>query len=237
MFKTMFALPPVVLLFAPFAVAAEEDSKKTGWSASVKFPDGETPAPLFNGKNLDGWQGHAKYFSVKDGVIIAKNTKQNAPKVSTYLLTKKKYRNFRLVFEAKLVQSKMHSGIAIWGKQFTPANSKEPHSYQGHLVMFPSNWGFWDLYRRNAIYRDDGRARNSDNGGWNRMEILAIGARIRLVNNGQLVADWTDPKPELCGEGPLGLQLHSNRVPQEIHFRGLILSQNPQKEMITLKDR
>ena len=25
------------------------------------------------------------------------------------------------------------------------------------------------------------------------------------------VADWTDPQPELCGEGPIGLQLYSVR--------------------------
>jgi hypothetical protein len=67
------------------------------------------------------------------------------------------------------------------------------------------------------------------------MEILAIGDRIRLVVNGKLVADWRDPKPELCQAGPLGLQLHSNKVAQEVHFRGLILSENPQDELVTLK--
>jgi hypothetical protein len=56
-----------------------------------------------------------------------------------------------------------------------------------------------------------------------------------LAVNGQLVADWTYPKPELCGEGPLGLQLHSNSVPQEVHFRGLILSENPEDRLITVE--
>ena len=55
-----------------------------------------------------------------------------------------------------------------------------------------------------------------------------------MAVNGQLAADWRDPKPELCGEGPVGLQLHSNSVAQEIHFRGLILSENPVDELITL---
>jgi hypothetical protein len=100
--------------------------------------------------------------------------------------------------------------------------------------MFPSGWGFYDLYRRNSIYRDDGRAKKADNMDWNKMEILAIGSRIRLAVNGQLVADWTDPQPELCEEGPIGLQLHSNSVPQEVRFRGLILSENPKDELITL---
>lgn len=227
-----------LLSFVPLNTTRAEDKKEEAdWSASVKFPEKEKPVKLFNGKDLTGWQGHKdKYFSVKEGVIVAKNTAENAPKVSTYLLTDKKYRNFRLVFEGKLVESKMHSGIAQWGKKFE--KDSETHSYQGHLVMFPSGWGFYDLYRRMGIYGDDGRARKADNvGGWNKMEILAIGARIRLAVNGQLVADWTDPKPELCEEGPLGLQLHSNTVPQEVQFRGLILSENPTDELVTVEKK
>jgi len=204
------------------------------WSKSIKFPESEKPVALFNGKDFTGWEGHAdKYFSIKDGVIIAKNSAENAPSVSTYLLTEKKYRNFRLIYEGKLVESKMHSGIALWGKKFD--KDGESHSYQGHLVMFPSNWGFWDLFRRNSIYSDDGRAKKADRvGDWNRMEILAIGNRIRFAVNGQEVADWTDPMPELCEAGPIGLQLHSNKVPQEVQFRGLILSEDPEDRLITV---
>jgi type 1 glutamine amidotransferase len=206
------------------------------WSAAQIFPTGEKPAKLFGGENLDGWEGQIeKYWSVKDGVIIAKNTKENAPKASTYLTTRKTYRNFRLVYEGKLVTSEMHSGISLWGKNVEKEG--DAHSYQGHLVMFPSNWGFWDLYRRNGIYNDDGRAKKAGRQhDWNQMEILAIGSRIRLAVNGQLVADWTDPKPELCERGPIGLQLHSNTAAQEIHFRGLILSEDPQDRMITVKE-
>jgi hypothetical protein len=227
-FLCAFAL--IVLTIGPLTVRAEED-----WSSTVKFPAEEKPVKLFNGENLDGWEGNVdKYFSVKDGVIVARNEKENAPKVSNYLLTKKSYRNFRLVYEGKLVESGMHSGIAIWGKKFDTDGEK--FSYQGHLVMFPTHWGFWDLYRRNSIYQDDGRAQKADNKDWNKMEILAIAPRIRLAVNGQLVADWTDPKPELCGEGPIGLQLHSNNVAQEVRFRGLILAENPQDKLVTVKE-
>ncbi|MBC8354577.1 MAG: DUF1080 domain-containing protein [Planctomycetes bacterium] len=221
---------------APFSFENEggPSPKVADWSKSIKFPAGEKPTALFNGKDFAGWEGHTdKYFSIKEGAIIAKNSAENAPKVSTYLLTEKKYRNFRLVYEGKLAKSKMHSGIAIWGKKFE--KNDEPNSYQGHLVMFPSNWGFYDLYRRNSIYRDDGRAKKQDRvGDWNRMEILAIGNRIRFAVNGKEVADWEDPKPELCTEGPIGLQLHSNKVPQEVQFRGLILSENPEDRLITV---
>ena len=213
-------------------IAAGGEPTLADWSTSVDFPKGEKPVALFNGKDFTGWEGNVdKYFSIKNGVIVAKNSADNAPKVSNYLLTKKNYRNFRLVFEGKLAESKMHSGIALWGRKYETGG--ETNSYQGHLVMFPSNWGFYDLFRRRSIYRDDGRAKKADNGDWNRMEILAIGARIRLVVNGQLVADWTDPQPELCQAGPIGLQLHSNKVPQQVQFRGLILSEDPEDRLIT----
>ncbi len=222
------------LSFQVAAAAAAGEPTEANWAASVKFPESEQPVKLFNGKDFSGWEGHTdKYFSIKDGVIIAKNGAEDAPPVSTYLFTTKDYRNFRLVFEGKLVESKMHSGIALWGKRYETGG--ETHAYQGHLVMFPASWGYYDLFRRNSIYRDDGRAQKADNGGWNRMEILAIGSRIRLAVNGQEVADWTDPQPELCGAGPIALQLHSNKVAQEVHFRGLILSENPDDRLITLE--
>ena len=218
-----------------FEVSAGQPTE-ADWSRSVKHPVSEKPQPLFNGKDLAGWKGPiGKYFFVEDGIVVAKNSVENAPAVSTYLLSEKKYRNFRLLLEGKLVKSRMHSGVAIWGKQFQTGG--EPFSYQGHLVMFPSNWGFWDLYRRNSIYKDDGRARKADRvGDWNRIEILAIGNRIRLAVNGAEVADWSDPQPELCESAPIGLQLHSNKVAQEVHFRGLVISENPEPKLITVQE-
>lgn len=225
-------------LYVKSTAAADE----ADWSASVKFPASEKPVRLFNGKDLAGWEGNTgeggtqKYFTVKDGFIAARNEKENAPKVSNYLLTKKDYGNFRLVFEGKLAESKMHSGISLWGKKYE--KDGELNSYQGHLVMFPAGWGYYDLFRRNSVYKDDGRAKKADNGGWNKMEILAIKPRIRLAVNGQEVADWTDPQPELCGVGPIGLQLHSNpNVAQEVQFRGLILSENPEDRLITVSEK
>jgi CubicO group peptidase (beta-lactamase class C family) len=231
---------PAVILIAGLTTAAAADSKPAGWSEKqiAKLPKTEKPIHLFNGKNLTGWEGQTKkYFSVKDGVIVAKNGKDNAPKASTYLVTKKKYRNFRLIFEGKLVKSETHSGIALWGK--TVKKSGDPYSYMGHLVMFPSGYGYYDLYRRNSIYQDKKRVarKAGKQHGWNRMEILAIGNRIRFAINGVAAADWSDPQPEYCQPGPIGLQLHSNRVPQEVQFRGLILTENPVNRLVTAKGK
>jgi hypothetical protein len=231
--RFLCAAAALALLFTPKLALRADD-----WAASVKFPSSEKPVKLFNGKNFDGWEGNTgengtpKYFTIQNGEIVARNEADNAPKVSNYLLTKKAYKDFRLVFEGKLAESKMHSGIAFWGKKYE--KDGQPNSFQGHLVMFPAGWGFYDLFGRNSIYKDDGRAKKADNGDWNKMEILATGHRIRLAVNGQLVADWEDPQPETCIAGPIGLQLHSNTVPQEVRFRGLILSEGPEDKMITV---
>jgi hypothetical protein len=200
---------------------------------------------LFNGKNLDGWEGYEDLWSVKDGVIVAKNTKPL--KVSTYLVTKRKFSDFRLIFAAKLVESEMHSGVALWGQLFVPkevkdaAAEKAQYTYQGQLVMFPSGWGLFDLYRRMGAINPskeirDVAAKAGKQHDWNDMEILAQGNRIRLAVNGQAVLDWRDPDPKLIAEGPIGLQLHSNTVPQEVHFKGLTLTTFPEEDkLITVK--
>jgi hypothetical protein len=216
------------------------DGNASDWSQQqiTKLPSSEKPVHLFNGTDLSGWEGQiGKYFSVDDREIVGRNTMENAPAASTYLVTKDKYRNFRLIFEAKLVTSEMHSGIALWGK--TVEKAGDPYSYGGHLVMFPSGYGFYDLYGRNSIYQDKERVarRAGKQHDWNRMEILAIGNRIRHVVNGKLVADWSDPKPELCQAGPLGLQLHQNKVPQEVRFRGFILTTDPEDRVVTVESK
>lgn len=67
------------------------------------------------------------------------------------------------------------------------------------------------------------------------MEILLIGDRLRIVANGQLVSAYKAP-PETFKECPLGLQLHGNKTPQKIMFRGLIAVRNPTDILISLKD-
>src|SRR3954452_1645705 len=112
-------LPIGVIVSASFVVcsllvnAAVADGGD--WAASVNFPSSEKPVRLVNGKDFDGWEGNTgengtpKYFTIQEGVIVARNEADNAPSVSNYLLTKKQYRNFRLVFEGKLAESPMRS--------------------------------------------------------------------------------------------------------------------------------
>ncbi len=187
---------------------------------------------LFNGRNLDGWEGHQKLWSVQDGVIVARNTE--AIPVSTYLLTKRKFTDFRLTCTVKLVESEMHSGIAFWGKNAPEHGDR--YTYAGHLVMFPSGWGMYDLFGRKGLPVDGGPAKQvGKQHDWNDLEILAQGNRVRVAVNGTQVVDWVDPEPKRILEAPIGLQLHSNTVPQEIHFKNLVLTTFPEDKLTTVK--
>jgi Domain of Unknown Function (DUF1080) len=198
---------------------------------------------LFDGKSLAGWKGYSDLWSVKDGVIVAKNT---APlKYSTYLLTEDEYSDFRLTFAAKLVESEMHSGVSFWGEVWPQADGKvqdpvtdrSEYTYKGHLVMFPSGWGMYDLFGRNGLKVDGAPAKKvGKQHDWNDIEILAQGNRVRVAVNGAAVVDWSDPEPDRIKTGPIGLQLHSNKVPQEVHFKGLVLETFPKEDrLLTVK--
>jgi hypothetical protein len=205
------------------AADAPEVPPKQGKSETIR---------LFNGRDLSGWHGHEKYWSVKDGAIVGKN---NDPvKVSTYLLTDRNFSDFRLLATVKLVRSEMHSGIALWGR--VAPERGDPFTYAGHLVMFPSGWGLYDLYGRQGLPPSGEAAKKvGKQHDWNDLEILAQGNRLRLVANGTQVLDWRDPEPDRIKEGPLGLQLHSNNEPQEIHFKNLVLTTFPEDKLITVK--
>jgi Domain of Unknown Function (DUF1080) len=203
---------------------------REGKSATIK---------LFDGKSLDGWTGYQDLWSVKDGVIVAKNT--TPLKYSTYLLSKDSYTDFRLTFAAKLVESEMHSGVAFWGEVWPKADGKvtdaktdqSEHTYKGHLVMFPSGWGLYDLFGRNGLPPDGKPAiKVGKQHDWNDIEVLAQGNRVRVAVNGVAVVDWRDPEPDRIKAGPIGLQLHSNKVPQEVHFKGLVLETFPKDDKL-----
>jgi hypothetical protein len=215
----------IALLVVPAALPAADPPlvpPRTGKSEVVA---------LFNGKNLDGWVGYEDHWSVQNGEIVGKNAGPVA--VSTYLLTKRAFTDFHLKFAAKLVESEMHSGVAFWGRvapEAPPAKQRDrsKYTYAGHLVMFPSDYGLYDLFGRNGLKVDNRPAKKvGKQHDWNEMEIFAQGNRIRHIVNGVLVVDWRDPEPDRIREGPIGLQLHSNTVPQEVRFRGLTLTTYP----------
>ena len=208
------------------------------WAAGVVLPANEKAVRLFNGHDLTGWEGQTeKYWSIEDGTIRATN-REPTP-ASNYLFTKASYRHFRLLLEVKQTRgagfSTMHSAVCALGEKFT--DSGEPFGFKGPLLMFCNDWGIWDAHGRNRVFPSGhgGQWQQAAEkiGDWNRIEILVLGDRLRLAANGALIMDFTD-KPDVLKNSPLGLQLHFNTQPQEWHFRGLILAENPEDKLLTV---
>ena len=245
---SVFALGAIVAVLAGSSgLSIAKDKVETKKTPEIAPREGKSETiKLFNGKNLDGWEGYTDLWSVKDGVIVARNDKPL--KVSTYLFTTQKFSDFRLICSVKLGEiNNTHSGIALWGKKITApdkgldaAKEHGEYTYQGHLVMFPTGWGLYDLYRRGGGINPSQAIRDvaikaGKQHGWNDLEILAQGNRIRLVVNGKLALDWRDPEPKLVAEGPIALQLHSDGKAQEILFKGLELTTFPEEKLLTVK--
>jgi hypothetical protein len=211
--------------------AAADQAKKEAPVIPPRKGKSET-IKLFNGKDLKGWEGHKDLWSVEDGVIVGRNTKPNP--VSTYLLTKRNFSDFRLKAKGKLAKSEMHTGIALWGRIAPEKGDK--YTYAGHLVMFPSGWGMYDLYGRELLPVDAAPAKKiGKQHDWNDLEVVAQGNRVRVLVNGTLVVDWRDPEPKRIKEGPIGLQLHMNQDPQEVQFKDLVITTFPSDKDIPAK--
>lgn len=225
-----------LVLTAPAAFAEEAPD----WAASVELPEREKAVRLFNLHDLDGWEGQVeKYWSVTDGMIRGAND-EPVP-ASTYLFTKEKYRDFRLLLEVKQTRGEkysiMHSAVCALGERYE--DKGDPYGFRGPLMMFCNDWGIWDAHRRNRVVPAGHQGfwlhPAEKVGDWNQIEILVRGNRIRVAANGKLVFDFTD-EPGMLQPSPLGLQLHSNEQPQEWHFRGLILAADPVDRLLTLSD-
>lgn len=216
------------------SLVGDDQTSATFAKLLSQLPKSEKSIRLFNGKDLTGWDGSAKRWSVEAGVI--KGANEDRVPSSTYLFSKGSYREFRLLLEVKQTISKkhstMHSAVAALGERFSDKGNNA-HGFKGPLLMFCHDWGIWDAYRRNRVAPRGAGPKVERKGDWNQIEILVIGNRIRFACNGTQVFDFTD-KPEMLKKSPVALQLHSNGRPQEYRFRGLVLTENPEDRLISI---
>ncbi|MEZ5302939.1 MAG: family 16 glycoside hydrolase [Verrucomicrobiales bacterium] len=179
------------------------------------------------------------FWSVEDGAIAGRKRQAGAVEHLSFH-QRKSSGTSGWIFEVKQSMSPkhstMHSAVAALGEKIEDGGGNT-HGFRGPLLMFCHDWGVWDAHRRNRVEPANHKGTlNGDwekKGEWNRIEILALGDRIRFAANGKLVFDFTD-KPGMLTESPLGLQLHANRQPQEFRFRGLIAVKDPKDQMVTV---
>jgi hypothetical protein len=223
--------------------------------------DARTPPPdagdmkaLFNGKDLTGWDGDPKLWSVKDGILRGETTKENPAKGNTFLIWKDgttKDFDLRLSFRMNTANN---SGIQYRSRHITEgkvSNAWVVRGYQHELrneKKFPNTPSFiYDeggkrgrlcLVGEKAVWTADGKKDVKDKfvtqeafdklmkvDDWNDVVIIAKGKNVKHYLNGQLVVDFTDEDPKLAlSEGVLALQLHAG-APMWVEFKNIRLKQ------------
>ncbi|MBI5694066.1 MAG: DUF1080 domain-containing protein [Verrucomicrobia bacterium] len=210
-------------------------------SCSLTAADGWVP--LFNGKNLDGWEQHsgkAKY-RVEDGAIVGTTVLNTG---NSFLCTKKTYGDFILEFEFKVAKG-MNSGVQFRSEFYTQETEKEINGkkkkfpadrvfgYQYEIDPSDRAWtgGVYDEARTGwlADLKDNPAAQKAfKQGEWNLARIECKGDRIQTWINGVKAADL---RSNLTLRGIIALQVHGigdgkkNKPGEEIRWRNLRLKE------------
>ena len=166
---------------------------------------------LFNGKNLDGWDGDPELWSVRDGAIVGSSDGKKV-ETNTFLIYERPFSDFMLKVDVRLRNG--NSGIQFRSRR-APGPGWAAHGYQADFSHAGerSAWGnfYEEKGRGRAVMKtaDEGWRKAEPvvrAGGWNAYEILARGNRIRLTLNGKVTIDAED---DASSAGILAIQLHS----------------------------
>ncbi len=169
------------------------------------------PIPLFNGKNLTGWEGDKdKVWRVEDGVIKGGSMEGN-PR-NEFLTTEKEYGNFRLTFEYKLTGTEgfVNGGVQVRSRRME--GSHEMIGYQADIGAGYTGFLYDESRRKKMLAEGDTEMikKLEKPGGWNNYEVLAEGKRVRLFINGKLTVDYTEEDDSIEQKGLIGLQIHGD---------------------------
>lgn len=173
--------------------------------------------PLFNGKDLTGWEGREDLWKVANGMITGSSPglKQNH-----FLVTKEDFGNFEMRFEVRLQNPKENSGVQFRSQRLE--NSTEMTGYQADIG--PGYWGsLYDESRRNKILaaaKPEVIQQTLKEKEWNDYVIRAEGKHITLSINGVTTIDYTEPDDAIPQKGKFGLQVHAGG-PFQIDFRNI----------------
>jgi hypothetical protein len=220
-------------LSAPCALFAED-------APATAPPEPAGMQSIFNGRDLTGWDGDPRLWSVREGAIRGETTAENPAKGNTFILWKGgKTKDFdlRLSFRCNAANN---SGIQYRSKHITdgkPGNAWVVRGYQHEIrneIKLPSVSGFiydergkrgrivlvgekatWENGKKNVtaqILDQAGFEKAMKIDDWNEVVIVARGNHIQHFLNGVQLIDFTDNDPQLAlKSGLLALQLHAGK--------------------------
>jgi 3-keto-disaccharide hydrolase len=227
----------------------------TTCAASAAEPEtapAESPGmtKIFNGKDLTGWDGDPRLWSVKDGAIHGETTEENPAKGNTFLIWQGgKTKDFELRLSFRCTD-KNNSGIQYRSSHITEGNVRNKWVVRGYQheirneITLPSVAGFiyeeggkrgrMCLVGEKVVWGQDGKKTLVDTflnqadfeklfklNDWNEVVIIAKGDHLQHFLNGRLIVDCTDDHPEFARrDGILALQLHAG-APMWVDFKDI----------------
>ncbi len=203
---------------------------------------------LFNGKDLEGWDGNPFHWSVEDGAIVGVNTKENPTKGNTFLIWKGgNLKDFDLTLECKIDSG--NSGIQY--RSFIKPGEHDGWRIGGYQADFESGDKYsgicyGEAFRGILCMRGDRTTLSRDQSGklvksvekigettklglsikkkdWNTYRIVADGFRFEHYINGEKMCELIDnDEKERRAEGLLAFQVHAG-PPMKVYFRNIVL--------------
>jgi hypothetical protein len=237
--KKWFLFSAVCAATALLSVSSQAQEKKTEQPPEEKAGKGDNTAPkgfklLFNGKDLEGWQGlipinkrdkmtpderataqkaadekMAKHWLVKNGVIHYDGKDNN-------LQTAKDYGNFEMWVDWK-IEKKGDSGIYLRGNP--------------QVQIWDNPEGSGGLYNNKKFSSKPIMVADNPPGKWNTFHIKMVGDKVWVHLNGRLVVDevplenyWDKGKSPLPKTGPIELQHHND----PLWFKNIYIKELPE---------
>lgn len=230
---SLFALNPLVADDSKTAPAEKKGMKR-----------------IFNGKNLDGWDGDPKLWSVKDGAIRGETTPTNRASGNTFIIWKgggtkdfelrlsfrcNATNNSGIQYRSKHITTKTRNKWVVRGYQHEIRNEHKLPSVSGFIYDeggLTGGRGRTCLVGEKAIWGPKGKkvtARLIDQAGWkklfkldrfNDVVIIAKGTHIQHYMNNRLILDFQDDPKRALLDGILAFQLHAGR-PMFVEFKNV----------------
>lgn len=207
--------------------------------APISAPAESGMTSLFNGKDLTGWSGDPRLWSVKDGVIHGETTPENVAAGNTFLIWQDgSTKNFELRLSYRC-NATNNSGIQYRSKHITDKNVKNKWVVRGYQhegrneIDFPNISGFiYDEGGKRGRVCMVGEIAKWEDGkkvvtgklideaefkslfkldDWNEVVIIGNGNNIQHFMNGRKILDFTDDAEHALLDGVLALQLHAGK--------------------------
>ena len=182
--------------------------------------DGEWVS-LFNGKDLDGWEGKEDVWRVKDGTIFATSF-PDGRKLNTFLCSKQQLTDFELEFDVRL-RGTNNSGVMIRSDLYDTTNywlrgikcDLGVRSGWGSLVTYDGTNGDWLKAVKDSAARWKIK---EDADAFNHVSIRCVGKKITVRINGE--PGMESEIAQLAESGRIAFQLRYGE-PSEISLKNI----------------